>query len=222
MRLLIVEDEKELGQIMTERLKKTYSVDLVQTGKQGVHFASVNDYDLIILDLGLPDMNGVDACKQIRGKQILTPILILTGQDEVDIKIAALDAGADDYVTKPFSFAELSARIRAILRRSPESLVTNTLTVDDLVLDTAKRTVVRNNVEIFLRRKEFDLLEYMLRNKGRVVTRDMIIEHIWDNNADSFTNAVDVHIKYLRDAIDRQFSRKLIKTVHGLGYKIDD
>jgi two-component system, OmpR family, copper resistance phosphate regulon response regulator CusR len=195
MRILIIEDEKELGQIMSDRLKKTYSVDLVSTGKQGVHFASVNQYDLIILDLGLPDMNGVDACQQVRSKQILTPILILTGQDEIDIKIAALDAGADDYVTKPFSFAELSARIRAILRRSPESLTSNTLMVDDLILDTAKRTVIRNKIDISLRRKEFDLLEYLLRNKGRVVTREMILEHIWDNNVDYFTNALGYKIE---------------------------
>lgn len=222
MRVLIVEDQKDIAQAIKEELRSTYAVDICRTGKDGSYQARVNEYDLILLDLSLPDMTGIEVCKEIRADGITVPILILTGQHETESKVAALDGGADDYLTKPFSYSELSARIRALLRRRNEETKSNTLTLDDLVIDIAERRVFRGGKEITLRRKEFDLLEYMMRNIGRVLTRSMILEHVWDNNVDFFTNAIDVHIKYLRDHVDRPFAKQLIKTVHGLGYKIQD
>lgn len=222
MRILIIEDEKAMAMTVKDELRHTYAVDVCNSGKDGSYQARVNEYDAIILDLTLPDMTGIEVCRSIRQDDVTTPILVLTGRNETESKIHALDAGADDYLTKPFSFNELKARIRALLRRSPHGQLNNKLLLGDLILDTANRTVRRADQDITLRRKEFDLLEYLLRNKNRVVTRSMILEHVWDNNVDFFTNAIDVHIKYLRDRIDRPFDRKLIKTVHGLGYKIQE
>ncbi len=220
MRILLVEDNQEIAQTMKEELRRTYAIDVSLTGQNGCYMATTSTYDLIILDLILPDMNGVEICKTIRNEGIKTPILILTGKDEIELKVRALDCGADDYLTKPFSFKELTARIRALLRRSSEKLKDNKLLLDGLEINIAERTVIREGHVIDLRRKEFDLLEYMMRNNGRVLTRSMILEHVWDNNVDFFTNAIDVHVKYLRDRIDKPFKKKLIKTIHGLGYKI--
>lgn len=221
MRILIIEDHEDIAASIKDELRHTYAVDICLTGKEGSYQARTNEYDLIILDLSLPDASGIDICREIRNDNNNTPILILTGIDETESKVVALDAGADDYLIKPFSNDELSARIRALMRRRNESMTSNILRVEDLRLDTAQRTVVRNSHEIVLRRKEFDLLEYLMRNAGRVLTRSMILEHVWDNNVDFFTNAIDVHIKYLRDQVDRPFKKKLIKTVHGLGYKLE-
>ena len=149
------------------------------------------------------------------------PILMLTGQSETEKKVLALDAGADDYLVKPFRFEELLARIRALLRRNTVTLTSNILSIDNLTLDPAKKTVKRNEDNITLRRKEFSLLEYLMRNNGRVITREMILDHIWESTNDSVTNVVDVHIKYLRDKVDKPYKKKLIKTVHGVGYKIE-
>jgi DNA-binding response OmpR family regulator len=149
------------------------------------------------------------------------PILMLTGQAETEKKVLALDAGADDYLVKPFKIEELLARIRALLRRHPTALTSNTLSIDSLILDPSRKIVKRNEDNIVLRRKEFDLLEYLMRNNGRVITREMIVDNIWDSNHESVTNVVDVHIKYLRDKIDKPYKKKLIKTVHGVGYKIE-
>ncbi len=221
MRVLIIEDDEEIAAALQRGLEPHYAVDTVHLGARGAFQADVNQYDLIILDLGLPDINGVEACRKMRADQIQTPILILTGKDSIEDKVAALDAGADDYLTKPFSFTELSARIRALLRRNPESLTSNILAVDNLVLNIATRTVERAGAIISLRRKEFDLLEYLMRNQGRVLTRSMILEHVWDMEVDSFSNATDVHIKHLRDHVDKPYPKKLIKTIHGVGYKIE-
>jgi DNA-binding response OmpR family regulator len=220
MRILIVEDLEDLALSIKEELKPTYAVDICTTGKDGSYQARTNEYDLIILDIQLPDISGIQVCSEIRSDGIATPILMLTGESEIESKVIALDTGADDYLTKPFKFEELTARIRALMRRTQDTMTTNRITVEDLTLDTALRTVNRGNKAIKLRRKEFDLLEYMMRNAGKVLTRSMILEHVWDNNVDFFTNAIDVHIKYLRDQVDRPFKKKLIKTVHGLGYKL--
>ena len=172
------------------------------------------------MDIGLPDKNGIELCKHIRSKCINTPIIMLTGVDDTKHKVEALNSGADDYVTKPFHMEELSARVTAVLRR-PQNMVKKILSVDDLVLDLSNHRVTRDGKVIDLRRKEYDLLEYFMRNQSRVLTRDMICRSVWDDPANTFSNTVDVHIKSLRDKVDSPFSKKLIHTVSGIGYKID-
>jgi len=221
MKILLIEDDKQTAATIQEALKDYYAVDVAYTGEDGEYQAEVNDYDLIILDLILPDMDGVTVCKNIRESEIKAPILILTGKSEIKDKVKALDSGADDYLIKPFSFNELLARVRALLRRGPDALATNKLSIGGLTLDVVANTVKRKGRKIPLRRKCFRLLEYLMRNKGRVVTRSMILEHVWESSIDPMTNTIDVHIKSLRDKIDKQFGTSLIKTVHGLGYKIE-
>jgi DNA-binding response OmpR family regulator len=221
MRLLIVEDEIETAKTVQESLTPLYIVDVAYTGRAGLMQAQINDYDLLILDNILPDLNGIDICRELRTNNISTPILMLTGKQEVTEKVKAFDSGADDYLTKPFSIVELQARIRALLRRNTAHLTTDRLMVADLEVEIATRRVSRQGKVIFLRRKEYALLEYLLRNRGRVVTRAMILEHVWDDGGSVLTNTVDVHIKYLRDKIDRGFPAQLIKTVSGVGYKIE-
>jgi len=222
MRILIVEDDKDLAETIKRTLQRYYTVDLAFTGERGEYFAHINDYDLIILDIVLPDMDGREVCQMIRRSGIKIPVLFLSGKDDISDKVQALDIGGDDYLTKPFSSFELLARIRTLLRRTSAAYTEDILIIDDLVVDVVNRSVSRENKNIDLRRKEFDLLEYMMRNKRRVLTRGMILEHVWENGTDEFTNTVDVHIKYLRDKVDRPFQKKLIKTVHGIGYKIED
>lgn len=221
MRILLIEDEKDTAQILKRNLDNYFTVEVAYSGEEGEYLASVNDYDLIILDLMLPDMNGMEVTRKLRDNKIFTPILVLTAQFETESKIKALDLGADDYLTKPFSIEELLARIRALLRRPPQVLTSNIISVGDLIIDLNKRLVMRSGKTLFLRRKEFYLLEYLARNVGRVITRSMILDHVWESSNESLTNIVDVHIKYLRDQIDKPFNTKLIKTVHGMGYKIE-
>ena len=221
MRILLIEDDKHMALTIKEGLDRFFIVEIALTGEQGESQLQINSYDLVIIDWTLPDTNGLALCHQIRKAGMKMPILMLTGNAEVDNKVLALDAGADDYVTKPFRFEELLARIRALLRRQTVEIIPNTLAVDDLTFDLNKRLVKRKGSIISLRRKELYLLEYLMRNHGRVITREMILDHIWDSSNDSLTNIVDVHIKYLRDKIDRPYSKKLIKTIHGLGYKIE-
>jgi len=222
MRLLAIEDDLDFGQSLVTAVRKHYAVDWAKSGKEGLKHVRENDYDLIVLDLGLPDLPGLELCQKIRSLGITTPILILTGQfAQSKDKVSALDCGADDYLIKPIDLDELKARLRALLRRAPTAIASNVLSADDLTLDPANRSVRRGQKNLQLRRKEFDLLEYLLRNRNRVVTRGMILEHVWDGQVDLFTNAIDVHIKYLRDKVDRPFSRPFIKTVHGLGYKLE-
>ncbi len=220
MRVLIVEDDTHVAESLQDSLARTYLVDLAFSGEKGLCLAKANDYGVIILDIGLPDISGVEVCRRLRLSGIKTPILMLTGLDGVTDKVQALDSGADDYLTKPCSYAELMARMRALARRSAKPLVEEKVELDDLVLDCTSREVTRGGKKILLRRKEFDLLEYLLRNKGRVVRRDMIIQQVWDSRHEPYDNTVDVHIKHLRDKIDRPFDRKLIQTVRGIGYKI--
>lgn len=221
MRILLVEDERDLAVTIKEQLEQVCPVDLAFTGQDGEYLVRVNDYDLIILDVGLPDISGIEVCKRIRKHNTHSSILMLTGHDGIQKKVLALDCGADDYVIKPFSIDELKARIRALLRRKERSMSSHLLKIDDLILNAQSKIVTRGNVVIPLRRKEFLLLEFLLRNRGKVITREMILDHVWEDTEEPLTNTIDVHIKYLRDQIDKPFSKKLIRTIHGLGYKID-
>lgn len=221
MRILIVEDSKRVARALRDSLRGQYIVDVEHTGNAALNNAHILGYDLILLDLGLPDMSGAMVCEELRARKVVAPIIIVTGDDTVGSKVSVLDCGADDYITKPFHAEELKARIRAVLRRNTQEINEARLSVGELELDPASRTVCRSGDEISLRRKEFDLLEYMMRNHGRTLTRQMILDHVWENSDGLWTNAVDVHIKYLRDKVDRPYERQLIKTVHGVGYKLD-
>lgn len=221
MRLLIIEDNQQIARGLKGGLKSAYAVDTVHTGQDGIRQTESVSYDAIILDLGLPDMDGSKVCKTLRANGVTVPILVLTAEISTATKVKLLDMGADDYVTKPFKLEEVGARLRALMRRAPQQTTSSRLVVGDLELDTGRRTVRRGGTDIVLRRKEFDLLEYLMRNQSRTVTRPMIVEHVWDMNEDLWTNVVDVHIKHLRDQIDRPFPDKLIKTVHGVGYKLE-
>jgi len=222
MRILIVEDDVDLAESIKESLKTQYIVDTTSLGNEGAFLAQTNDYSLIIVDIGLPDMDGIELCKLLRTGKVFTPILMLTGQTDTRYVVSSLDSGADDYMKKPFIFQELRARINALIRRQHESVfLGDVLQVEDLVVDMNKRLVTRGNKIIHLRKKEFDLLELLMRNAGRVVTRDRIIENAWYGEEEIASNVVEVHMGYLRKAIDADFVRKLIKTVHGTGYKLE-
>ncbi len=221
MKILLVEDNKEIASTITEKLRPHYLIDCVHNGIDAEYLAIDTDYDIIILDINLPDKSGIEVCSYLRTSKVSTPIIMLTGRIDVSEKVLALDQGADDYLTKPFNFPELFARIRALSRRKKIPFTKTTFNIHDLSIDIAKKSVSRGNKHITLRRKEFDLLEYMIRNSGKVVTREMILDHVWNNNTDLFTNTVDVHIKYLRDRVDKPFYKKLIKTIYGVGYRIE-
>jgi DNA-binding response OmpR family regulator len=221
MRILIVEDEKKVASFIKKGLQQEgYAADTVYDGSDAVENAALIDYDLVVLDLMLPTKAGLDVLHEIRSRKPKLPVLVLTAKGAVDDKVAGLDAGADDYLIKPFAFAELSARIRALLRRGTKE---NTrLGVADLEMDTALRQVHRAGQAIDLKLKEYALLEFLLRNAHRPVTRTMIVEHVWDIHFDSVSNVVDVHINSLRNKIDKGFQRPLIHTVRGVGYMLSD
>jgi len=222
MRILVVEDEHRIANSIKKGLEQeSYAVDVAYTGNDGYDLASTEDYDLILLDLLLPEMDGVTITKELRKNKIHTPILMLTAKGQVQDKVVGLDAGADDYLTKPFSFEELLARIRALSRR-PKVALDDTLKVADLELNSKSFEVKRGKTPISLSNKEFSLLEYLLRNAGKILTKDQIIGHVWDYDADILPNTVEVYIRNLRNKIDLPFSKKkhLIQTVRGFGYKI--
>ena len=220
MRILIVEDEPKVASFIRRALEEeSYAVDVCSDGIQGRDLASEVDYDLIILDLLLPGLPGIDVLKAVRDAKVTTPVLILTARSKVDQRVKGLDAGADDYLTKPFAIEELIARARALLRRASGDTA-GILQVDDLVLNPINHEVTRNGQRIDLTSKEYALLEYMMRNAGRVLTRPMIAEHVWDLDFDTFTNVIDVYISYLRNKIDRGHARELIHTVRGSGYTL--
>ncbi len=221
MRLLLIEDDQAVIANLRRGLRTTYIIDVATTGADGVHEAEVSDYDGIILDLGLPDIAGLTVCRSLRALWCKAPILVLTATMEVGEKVRLLDAGADDYLTKPFMLEELRARLRVLVRRGSGGSRSSVLAVGGLTVDTASRRVEHKGVAVALRRKEFDLLEYLMHHQGSVVTRAMIMDHVWNGGEDLWTNAVDVHIKCLRDKIDRPFGTRLIKTVYGIGYRID-
>lgn len=220
MRILVVDDEKKLLDFLKLSLEAEYfAVDVAQDGEKGSYMARTNEYDLLILDNILPDKTGLEVCKEVRTKGKTMPILILSVKSEATYKIELLNAGADDYLTKPFSLEELLARIKALLRR-PKQIEGDILEINDLMLDTKSYLVKRGTKSVYLTRKEFTLLEYLMRNEGTVLSRGMILEHVWDMNADPFSNTIESHILSLRRKIDVG-KKKLICTVPGRGYKID-
>lgn len=218
MRILVVEDEPKVASFIRQALEEeSYAVDICGDGSEGVDLAQGVSYDLVILDLMLPGLPGLEVLKALRSAKVKTPVLILTARSEVDQRVKGLDAGADDYLTKPFAIEELIARVRALLRRAGGE-PTAILQVDDLTLNPVTHEVARDGQSIELTTKEYALLEYMMRNTGRVLTRAMISEHVWDLDFDTFTNVIDVYISYLRNKIDRGRDRKLIHTIRGSGY----
>jgi two-component system OmpR family response regulator len=219
MRVLVVEDETKMAGLLERGLRQEgYSVDVAPTGEEGVWFGIENDYDAIILDVGLPDVDGFAVCRRLREAERWAPVLMLTARDAVTDRVSGLDVGADDYVTKPFSFAELLARIRALIRRGASERPA-LLKVGDLVLDPATRQVRRAETDIVLTSKEFALLEYFMRHPGEVLSRTRIIEHVWDFAFDNTSNVVDVYVRHLREKIDRPFGGRFIETVRGAGYR---
>ncbi len=222
MRILIVEDDRKVGAFLQKGLREEqYAVDVCRDGEEALEWASINSYDVIVLDIMLPKKDGFAVCRELRQKGVLTPILMLTAKDSVEDKVSGLTEGADDYLTKPFSFEELLARIRALLRRT-QDYKTKALRVGDLELDPIKRQATRAGKQIPLSGKEYALLEYLMRNKGRVVTESMIVEHVWDMNYEGTSNIVNVYINYLRKKIDSESEVKLIRTIRGHGYTIDE
>ena len=223
MKLLIVEDNVPLAKSLNNFLSSSWTVHMVSRGEEAIDKAKSSHYDVIVLDLGLPDMDGQEVCRAMRKAKISTPILVLSGMSETDTKVNLFKCGADDYVTKPFDVSELNERLLALLRRGRlDTEEPYLLKLDSLTLDPIRRQVQRSGQPIKLRRKEFDILEYLLRNTGRVVSRAMIMDNVWEEDSDPWNNTVDVHIKYLRDKVDRPFKNQLIKTAHGVGYTISD
>jgi DNA-binding response OmpR family regulator len=221
MRLLVAEDERAISDFLVRGLTENgYAVDLAENGRAAFDLASSFDFDLILLDILLPDVDGITVCRRLRDQQVKTPILMLTALDAVDDRVKGLDSGADDYLVKPFAFEELLARVRALSRREP-SLLPSVLSYEDLVLDPTSRAVKRAGRPIELTAKEFALLEYFLRNPGRVLTREMITDRLWSFDSASFTNVIDVYVGRLRRKIDDGHDVKLIQTVRGVGYKIE-
>ncbi len=222
MKILVVEDEKKVANFLQQGLQEEdYTVDVAYDGEQGALLATTQPYDLILLDILLPKKDGVTIVKEMRAKRIETPVLMLTAKSSVDNRVEGLDAGADDYLVKPFAFEELLARIRSLMRRGgPEK--TTVLKVFDLQLDTVKHIAQRGERIIELTGKEYALLEYFMRNVNRVLTRTLISEHIWNYNFDTGTNVVDVYINHLRTKVDEGFEKKLLHTVRGVGYVLKD
>ena len=223
MRILIVEDERKIARALGRALKnEKYAVDISHDGTDAYAMAGMIDYDLLILDRMIPgDYDGLSLTKKLREEGKKVPILLLTALGEIKDKTEGLDSGADDYLTKPFALDELLARVRALLRR-PQTQVETILKIADLSLDLNMHEVFRNNQKIELTNKEFSLLEYLVRNAGRPVSKEQIINHVWNYDADILPNNIEVYISYLREKVDKPFEKKLIKTVRGIGYKIDE
>ena len=220
MRILVVEDEKRIADFLSRGLESGgYTVDVAGDGASALEMVHATEYDLIILDLGLPDMDGMAVLKKIRTRKTSPPVLILSARDAVDDRVKGLETGADDYLVKPFAYVELLARVRVLLRRgqpTPERLQ-----VGELSLDCIRRKVTRGGENIELAPKEFSILEYLMRNRGRPLSRTMIVEHVWDMDYDGLTNIVDVYIRHLRSKIDEKWPDKMIQTVRGIGYMLD-
>jgi DNA-binding response OmpR family regulator len=222
MRILIIEDQEKLANSIKKGLENLgYAADAVYDGGSGLRriLATPEHFDLIILDIMLPELDGMSLCKKIRSEHIMTPVLMLTAKDTLDDKIDGLDVGADDYLVKPFEFDELTARIRALLRRPTIALATE-LSGAGITLDTIKHTVIKSGKDVKLTSKEFSILEMLLRNKDQVLSRDKIIAHVWDYNYDTFSNIVDVHIKNLRRKLQNK-KENIFETIHGIGYRFN-
>ena len=223
MHILVVEDEPRLSRYLKRGLEEAgYAVDLVHNGRDGLHWALTMPFDLIVLDIMLPEMDGIEVCRELRTRDIQTPILMLTARDGVDDRVTGLDVGADDYLVKPFAFQELLARLRALARRGAEQPKSTQLQVGDLLLDTATHHVERGGALIELAAKEYAVLECLMREKNRVLTREAIADHVWDYGTFNESNVVDVYIRNLRRKVDDPFDVKLIQTVRGAGYRITD
>jgi heavy metal response regulator len=220
MRVLIVEDERRIAGFISKGLSEQgYGVDIAHDGDEALHWVDVAEFDVIILDVMLPVRDGIEVCRTLRAKGLRTPVLMLTAKDAVEDRVRGLDSGADDYLVKPFAFAELLARLRALARRQP-AVLGSSLRTGDLVLDTATRRVSRAGTDMELTTKEYAILEYLMRYPNQVLTRTMIAEHVWNYDFDNSSNVIDVHIRNLRRKIDAPFAMKLIHTVRGAGYRI--
>ena len=220
--ILVVEDHKEIALLVEKRLSKLFTVEVAVNGEEATEKLQTNSYDLVILDLSLPKKSGFDVLKDLRKTSKFPPVLILSGLNAVDDKVKGLKLGADDYLAKPFDMKELMARIEALFRRVPNAQEIVKLEIADLVVDLVSRKVRRGTEDIELSPKEFGLLEYLLRNKNKIVTRKQIAEEVWGHHFDAGTNFVDVYINYLRNSIDKNFSTKLIHTVYGQGFVMKD
>ncbi len=222
MRILIVEDEKKVAAFIKKGLEEEYyAVDVAPDGREGLRFATSEEYDLIIMDIMLPYIDGLTLMRNLRKQEIPTPVLMLTVKDSIKDKVEGLDAGADDYLTKPFAFEELLARIRALLRRNEQSK-SAVLKAADVILDLQSHRVVKNNSEIILTPKEYSILEYLMRNLNKVVSRTKLIEHVYDYHFDTETNIIDVYINKLRSKVDTNPDKQLIQTIRGIGYIMRD
>ena len=222
MRMLLIEDERKVADVVVRGLRaEHYAVDVAYDGDTGWHMASTCDYDIIILDLMLPGLSGVDVLKRLRRQENKSAVLVLTARDATADKVELFETGADDYLTKPFAFAELLVRVKALLRRPPTSR-SHVLRVADLELDRLTQQVRRAGKRIELTSKEYALLEYLLAHAGRVLTRTMILEHVWDESFEGLTNIVDVYVRHLREKVDEAHEHKLIHTVRGMGYRLSD
>ncbi|MFZ2152524.1 MAG: response regulator transcription factor [Microgenomates group bacterium] len=225
MQILIIEDEVKLAQSIKRGLEQSgYSVQMVHDGQEGLEEIEINhtEYDLVILDLNLPNLTGIEICQSVRSQDIKIPIIMLTARDTVEDKVAGLNSGADDYLVKPFSFIELLARVRSLLRR-PAAILFTKLSAGQIILDPTNQRVWRTNDEIKLTSREFSLLEYLVRNKGRIVPREEILSHVWDQSFDPASNVIDVHITNLKKKISGNTDNdQIIKTIRGSGYRIDD
>ena len=220
MRVLVVEDEQRIADFIRKGLSEQgYAVDIAYDGDEALHWVDVAEFDVIVLDVMLPVRDGIEVCRTLRERGLRTPILMLTARDAIEDRVRGLDSGADDYLVKPFAFAELMARLRALTRREPAAKGT-VLQVGDLGLDTSTREVSREGEHVELTTKEYALLEYLMRHPNQVLTRTMIAEHVWNYDFDNATNVIDVHIRNLRRKIDDPFPTKLIHTVRGAGYRI--
>ena len=222
MRMLVVEDHAEMAALVRQRLQEEgFAVDVVSTGEDAVWMATENEYDAVVLDVVLPGIDGIETCRRLRAAERWAPVLLLTARDGVADRVRGLDAGADDYLTKPFSFAELLARVRAVVRRGPGERPA-VLAVGDLELDPSEHRVTRAGTEIELTPKEFALLEYLMRHPGEAMSRTRLLEHVWDFAFDGDSNVVDVFVRLLREKVDRPFGERSIETVRGVGYRLRD
>jgi len=222
MRVLLIEDEAKVSSFVSRGLTaERFAVDVARDGKTGLELAQTYEYDMIVLDLMLPGLPGTEVLRQVRRTNSKVPVLVLTARDAIQDKVENFEAGADDYLTKPFAFAELLVRVKALLRRGPVNR-SSVIRLDNLELDRLSQQVKRAGRRIELTSKEYSLLEYMMSNAGRVLSRTMIIEHVWDRSFDGITNIVDVYVRHLRNKVDELHDRKLIRTVRGVGYVISD
>jgi len=221
MNILIIDDDPAIGRVLQQCLRPRHNTHLAMSGRSGLERAQNGAFDIILLDLSLPDISGIEICRRLRGLGFTNPILVLTGEGRISTKVDLLDSGADDYLTKPFSVEELRSRVNALLRRVEPRLAHTMLKSGDLTLDASSRQVRRAGCLISLRRKEFDLLEYLMRHPGVALSRSRLLDNIWKADEFPWPNTVDVHIKNLRQKVDRPYQNKIITTVYGLGYRLD-